>query len=79
MAHWHNEPITVRQSAAIRLIHQFLGVQFHGYNKGQASAFIGEHYELAKIGRDRHGRVDVQTMTNRQVARQILEEVTQWD
>ena len=75
MADWRSQPITVRQRAAIRLIHQFLGVEFIGWNKGHASAFIGEYYELAKVERHKHGRPDIQAMTNRQVARQILEEV----
>ena len=75
MADWRSQPITVRQRAAIRLIHHFLGVEFNGWNKGQASGFIGEYYELAKIERDRHGGVNIQAMTNRQVARQVLEEV----
>ena len=74
MADWRSQPITVRQRAAIRLIHQFLGVEFNGWNKGQASAFIGEYYELAKVERDTN-RIDIQALTNRQVARQILEEV----
>jgi hypothetical protein len=79
---WRTDPITPRQRVAIRLIEQYLGVQYAGGpTKGAASGFIGEYYERAKHVRDNQG---VQEMTNRQAVvslRQLnlLEEVGPWE
>lgn len=81
MAAWHHHPITPRQRIAIRLIESYVGVKFIGYNKGGASAFIGEHYAKAKMLRDNKGK---QQMTNRQAVaslkqKKVLQEVGPWE
>jgi hypothetical protein len=79
---WRTDPLTPRQRIAIRLIEQYLGIQYTGNNtKGAGSAFIGEYYERAKRVRD---GLDVQTMTNRQAVaslkqQKLLVEVDPWE
>jgi hypothetical protein len=79
---WHTDPITQRQRIAIRLIEQYMNIEYRGGpTKGAAGAFIGEYYERAKYLRDNQ---DIQQMTNRQAVaslkqQNLLEEVGPWD
>jgi hypothetical protein len=79
---WHSDPITPRQRIAIRLIEQYVGIEYTGGpTKGAAGSFIGDHYERAKYLRDNQG---VQEMTNLQAIvslrqQKLLEEVGPWD
>ncbi len=49
---WKYESVTPRQKAAISLINEMMGMNFHPINKGDASITIGKFYEEAKRIRD---------------------------
>lgn len=79
---WHSDPITPRQRIAVRLIEEYLGIEYTGGpTKGAAGQFIGDYYEEAKRVRDNQGAQD---MTNRQAIvslrqKKLLEEVGPWE
>lgn len=75
---WYNDSITPNQRRAIRLIEKFIGVNFNGYNKGQAMSFIGTHYDKAKLLRDKSEK-NVQRITNKTMANLVLEKTGPWE
>lgn len=77
---WYTDPITDRQHAAIRLIQDLMGHKFEGNCKGQAMAFIGEHYDEAKRIRSlRKGSPKRTFLKNAEVSKTLLEVKGPWD
>lgn len=75
--HWWHDPLTERQHVAVELIQERLGIRFDGSVKGEAMGFIGKYYELAK--KFRAEDVTIEVVTNRKLAKHILEEENPWE
>lgn len=69
---WYYDEITQRQRVAIAIIRTRLGIQFSGRCKGEASGFIGKHYELAK--KLQADKISVEVVNNQELAKHLLKD-----